>query len=346
MDSAGFSGVTPPVDDSIWGYLGIRTGLGQPLLLRFGPAESQPAAAVELSPSGSVTEGTEIGVTMSFANLPFDSNTADTDFIFRADVRTSDNEAADECEGHGTGVTRYMYKVDENPEVRTGGISASCPPGDYTLEVGLSLPNNVELASASADFSVAEPESAQQIGSDPEPTPTETPEPAVTLDLSPSGPVAENTEIAVTLTFTNLTFDSDRATTDYVFRADVRTSDNEEAGQCENQAGGYGLGVERYMYQVDEDPEVRRGAISADCPPGDYTLEASLLDADNDELASASADFSIVEPAPQQPEPPSTDATLSGLTLSGVTLAFDPATTSYAASVGNDVAETTVTPAA
>ena len=45
--------------------------------------------------------------------------------------------------------------------------------------------------------------------------------------------------------------------------------------------------------------------------------------------------------------PLSTDATLRSLALSGVTLAsaFDPATTGYAASVANDVAETTVTPA-
>ena len=42
--------------------------------------------------------------------------------------------------------------------------------------------------------------------------------------------------------------------------------------------------------------------------------------------------------------PPSTDATLRSLTLSGVTLDFDPATTTYTAQVGNDLAETTVTP--
>ena len=39
----------------------------------------------------------------------------------------------------------------------------------------------------------------------------------------------------------------------------------------------------------------------------------------------------------------STDATLRSLALSGVTLAFDSATTGYAASVANDVDETTVT---
>ena len=64
--------------------------------------------AVELSPSGSVDEGTEITLTMSFANLESDSDTSDTDYIFRADVVN-----ADACEGGGMGnltatCTRWM----------------------------------------------------------------------------------------------------------------------------------------------------------------------------------------------------------------------------------------------
>ena len=145
-------------------------------------------------------------------------------------------------------------------------------------------------------------------------------------------PVTEGTEIAVTMSFANLESDSDTSTTDYIFRADVVDAD-----ACE----GGGIGVERYMYQVDEDPEVRAGTISAACAPGEYTIEASISAPDGVELASASASFSVVEPAP----PLSTDATLRGLALSGVTLAFDSATTAYTASVENDVAETTVTPA-
>ena len=95
--------------------------------------------------------------------------------------------------------------------------------------------------------------------------------PAATIDLSPSGPVTEGTEITVTMSFANLEFDSDTSDTDYIFRADVVDAD-----ECENQAGGYGLGVERYMYQVDEDPEVRAGTVSAACPAGDYTVRASI----------------------------------------------------------------------
>ena len=92
-------------------------------------------------------------------------------------------------------------------------------------------------------------------------------------------------------------------------------------------------------------PETRTGIISADCLAGDYTLRASISTLDNVELASASAGFTVSGPAEQQQtEPPSTDATLSGLTLSDVTLAFASTTTGYTASVGNGVAETTITP--
>ena len=147
--------------------------------------------------------------------------------------------------------------------------------------------------------------------------------------------MTEGTAITVTLSFSNLAEDSDRATTDYIFRADVLNADG-----CEDRAGGYGLGVDRKINLVDEDPETRAGTISAGCPAGDYTVRASISDANGGELASATADFSVAAPEP----PASTDAALSGLALSGVTLEFDPATTTYTAEVGNDLAETTVTP--
>ena len=116
-------------------------------------AQSSPSVAVSLSPSGSVEQGTAITATMSFSNLEDDADTSTTDYIFRADVI-----GAGECEGGGLGKTRYMYKVDEDPETRGATISAGCPAGDYTLRVSISSPDNVELASSSAAFSVTEPE--------------------------------------------------------------------------------------------------------------------------------------------------------------------------------------------
>ncbi len=166
----------------------------------------------------------------------------------------------------------------------------------------------------------------------------------VTVDLSPSGPVTEGTEIAVTMTFGGLTFDTDRSTIDYTFRADVLDSEYEDADQCETQNGGYGMGVQRYMYQVDEDPETRTGTVSADCPAGDYTLRASVSSPDNVALASASTSFTVSNPPEQQqPEPASSDATLSGLALSGAPFAFDQAIESYEVSVGHEVEQTTIT---
>ena len=119
-------------------------------------AQTAPAVAVDLSPSGPVTQGTAIAVTMSFSNLEADADTSDTDYIFRADVKDSENGDADECEGGGMGLDRYMYKVDEDPEVRSATVSADCPPGVYTLRASVSSPDNIELASASVGFAVVE----------------------------------------------------------------------------------------------------------------------------------------------------------------------------------------------
>ena len=384
---------------------------------RAAPTASGPAAAVVLSPSGSVAQGTEITVTMNFAGLEFDSDASDTDYTFRADVRN-----ADACEGEGIGSDRYMYKVDEDPETRVGSVSASCAPGDYTVEVSISSARNAGSASATADFTVAAPVQQQPPSADAalsglalsgvdfgafDPattaytasvangvtqtavTPTTndggatyaiklggvayadgviplavggnvitievTAEdgntaktytvtvtraaptasgPAAAVVLSPSGSVAQGTEITVTMNFAGLEFDSDASDTDYTFRADVRNADSCEGG---------GMGNDRYMYKVDEDPETRVGSVSASCAPGDYTVEVSISSARNAGSASATADFTVAAPVQQQP--PSTDAALSGLALSGVDFgAFDPATTAYTASVANGVTQTAVTP--
>ena len=506
-------------------YFGINTGLGQPLVLEI--PGNPPAETVQLTVPASVPRNTEAAVAMSFGGLESDSDTSDTDYIFRADVKDAENGDADACEGGGMGKDRYMYKVDEDPEVRAGSISAACPPGDYTIEVSISSTADVELASTTADFTVAAPAQQQQreppstdatlsgltlsdvpftfasdttrydvnvangvdettvtptlnddgatytiklggvadadgviplavgsnvitvevtaedgntartytitvtraalsstdatlsgltlsgvdfgtfdsattgytasVANDVTQT-TVTPAtndngatyaielggvadadgvvplavgsnaitievtaedgntaktytvtvtrvtptvsgPAVAIELSPSGPVEEGTEIALTMSFTNLESDSDTSDTDYIFRADVVNAD-----ACE----GGGMGNDRYMYKVDEDPEVRTGSIATSCAPGDYTVEVSISSPGNAELASATADFTVATPAQQQPplEPPaSTDATLSNLALSNVDFGvFTSSTTGYAASVANGVDETAVTP--
>ena len=280
-------------------------------------AQASPSVAVSLS-SASVEEGSAIAVTMSFSGLESDSDTATRDYVFRADVVGAD-ECEDRAGGYGLGVDRYMYQVDEDPETRTGSVSADCPAGDYTVQASISSPDDVELASARASFTVTAPAPEPT----PEPTPDqEDPDPSVALALSPAGFAPWNTEISVTMLFGALKADSDRDTTDYVFRADVVDAD-----ACE----GGGLGIDRYMYQVDEDPETRSGTIAAGCPIGDYTIEASIATEADGVVASTSAEFSIIGPSIGLAIPATEQGAGGVLTLSFGFLApdADPDTTDY-----------------
>ena len=291
-------------------------------------AQTSPSAAVSLS-DNSVEQGTAITATMSFSNLEFDSDTSTTDYTFRADVT-----GASECEGSGLGRTRYFYKADDDPEVRTGTISASCPAGDYTIRATVSTPQSVALAAATASFTVTAPT--------PELTPAPTPEPVASptasIALSPSDAVEEGNDITATMSFGGLTSDTDTSDVDYIFRADVVDADDCEGG---------GIGFDRYMYKVDDDPETRTGTIPGDCPAGAYTLRVSISSADNTELASAIAGFFILR-APVVIEPP----TLTTLSVSrgdpavgvGLTPAFDSGTLEYSADV--DVERVTIAPTA
>ena len=113
---------------------------------RVSHARPNPSATISLSAT-SVPKGNQITATMSFEGLEFNADQNTTDYVFRADV-----VGAGSCEGPGLGKDRYMYRVDEDPETRTGTISADCPAGDYTIEVTLTSPDDVVLAAASADF--------------------------------------------------------------------------------------------------------------------------------------------------------------------------------------------------
>ena len=237
-------------------------------------AEETPSAALVLSPVGFAPWNSEIGVTMFFSGLERDSDRDTTDYIFRADVKDSDNADAEACEGEGLGLDRYMYQVDQDPETRTGTISAGCPIGGYTVDARLSSPEGAELASASAGFSVIAP--------------------SIGLAIPPTEQGAGS---VLTLTFGSLAPDNDAGLT---YRADVKDSENEDADRCE----GDGLGVDQGIQVVDDDPEVRTGAVSADCPAGDYTLDVSISSAGGVKLASATASFAVSAPAPEPtPEP-------------------------------------------
>ena len=140
-----------------WLRHGLLTAVFAAIVLLPTGAQSQssPSAAIDLSPSGSVTAGTAISVTMRFSDLTFGSA---ANLTFRADVVGADR-CEDNANGYGLGVDRYMKKVDENPELRTGTVLAACPPGDYTIEARISTSDNTELASARAHFTIVAPTS-------------------------------------------------------------------------------------------------------------------------------------------------------------------------------------------
>ena len=135
----------------------------------------------------------------------------------------------------------------------------------------------------------------------------------------------------------------------------MKDSEDGDADGCE----GHGLGKDRYMYQVDEDPETRNATISADCPAGAYTLRASISNSDNEELASATAGFYVLPPPdvyeveeveqPEEEEPVSgeqnaADATLSALTVSPTDIhGFPSDVTEYHVGVANSVTQATIT---
>ena len=112
--------------------------------------------------------------------------------------------------------------------------------------------------------------------------------PSISISLTPSDTVRQGTEIAVNLTMGGLERNLDTSTLMYKFRADVIDHDS-----CESSSG-WGTNTIRL---VDDEPERRWVTVSPDCPVGNYTINATLSDSLDNELATASATFSVVEPS-------------------------------------------------
>ena len=260
---------------------------------------SGPGVSIGLSPSGSVEPGTAITATMTFGGLESDSDTSTTDYTFRADVVN-----ADACEGGGMGNDRYMYKVDEDPEVRTGSISTSCAPGDYTVEVSISSPGNAELASATADFTVNAP--AQQQQQEPPST-----------DATLSNLALSNVDFGV---FTSSATEYAASVANYVTQTAVTPTVNNDGATYAIKLGGV----------TDAD-----GVIPLAVGSNVITIEVTAEDGNT----AKTYKVTVSRAAP----PLSTDATLSSLALNGVPFTFASDTTSYDVNVANGVDKTTVT---
>ena len=116
--------------------------------------------------------------------------------------------------------------------------------------------------------------------------------PSIAISLTPSDTVRQGTEIAVNLTMGGLERNLDWSTLRfnrpvvYKYRADIVDHDS-----CESPGWAGSINL------VDEETERRWATVSPDCPVGNYTINATLSDSLDNELATASATFSIVEPS-------------------------------------------------
>ena len=320
VDGSGPAQVTVTVESATFPkdreHSGISIGLGQPLALDLpGSPQGQrgdgsvSSETVWVTAPSSVPRNAEATVAMSFSNLAPDSDTGTTDYIFRADVVDAKSVAADGCEGIGMGKNRYMYQVDEDPEVRAATISVACPPGDYTVEVSISSPDDVELASATADFTVAAPAQRQQPAQEPPPS----------TDAALRGLALSD----VTLAFASTTTEYTASVANDVDETTVTPTTNDGGASYVVKLGGV----------ADAD-----GVIPLSVGSNVITVEVTAEDGNTARTYTVTV---------TRAKPLSRDATLSGLALSGVDFGkFEPATTSYTASVANDVDETTVTPTA
>ena len=203
------------------------------------------------------------------------------------------------------GNDRYMYKVDEDPEVRTGSISTSCAPGDYTVEVSISSPGNAELASATADFTVATPAQQQP-----------PPEPPASTDATLSNLALSNVDFGV---FTSSTTGYAASVANYVTQTAVTPTVNHDGAAYAIKLGG-----------VTDDDGVIPLAVGSNV----ITIEVTAEDGNTAKTYKVTV---------TRAEPPSTDATLRSLTLSDAPFTFASDTTSYDVSVANGVDQTTVT---
>ena len=126
-----------------------------------------PAALVGIALPSEMTEGEASKVNLAFFGLEPDADRSTQDYVFRADVKNSENEDADACEGKGMGRDRPIWMVDQDPESRAVVVSDGCPAGDYTLRVSIRRPNYVRVASDRVGFTIEAPaETSRQASTD------------------------------------------------------------------------------------------------------------------------------------------------------------------------------------
>ena len=116
-----------------------------------------PSSKIELSPPSPVTPGTEIDAIITFYDLQNGAN-----IRYRTDVTKRVNDAdvvESSCHSSGIGLGQDTQStVSRNPIIMSVTVSSSCPAGSYQLKSVISDTAKNEIVSASADFTIGNPD--------------------------------------------------------------------------------------------------------------------------------------------------------------------------------------------
>ena len=231
-----------------------------------------PSVTIEM-PAGPHYRGSSIDATIKFHELIQGAS-----YTYEAYVMNDNPNYADNCEG--TGLARNeifsLGSVDENPEVRTGTITSSCPKENYYLTVRLFNAENRTKATKSEVFNITTNPAAI---------------PSVSVAMSEDSPVTPGTEFDVIFNFYDLQDDTAIRYLDTL----TNTGTNQPVGgmDCGGSLVGWGQDASA---TVIRNPIVNRVTITSDCPVGSYRLKSAIQDNSGNEIISGSIDFDIGDP--------------------------------------------------
>ena len=231
-----------------------------------------PSVTIEM-PSGPHYRGSSIDAIIKFHELIQGAS-----YTYEAYVMNDNPNYADNCEG--TGLARNeifsLGSVDENPEVRTGTITSSCPKENYYVTVRLFNAENRIKATNSKVFTITTNPAAI---------------PSVSVAMSEASPVTPGTEFDVIFNFYDLQDDTAIRYLDTL----TNTGTNQPVGgmDCGGSLVGWGQDVSA---TVIRNPIVNRVTITSDCPEGSYRLKSAIQDNSGNEIISGSIDFDIGDP--------------------------------------------------
>ena len=231
-----------------------------------------PSVTIEM-PSGPYYRGSTIDATIKFHELIQGAG-----YTYKAYVMNDNPNFADNCEGTGLGRNEIssLGSVDENPEVRKGTITSSCPKENYYLTVELFNAENQLKATNRKVFIITTNPAAI---------------PSVSVAMSEDSPVTPGTEFDVIFTFYDLQDDTAIRYRDTM----TNTGTSQPVGRMECGGSGVGWGQD-VSSTVSRNPNVNRVTIASDCPEGSYEVVSLMEYGTDNKRISGSAKFTIGNP--------------------------------------------------